>query len=84
MSSMPQTVLFGEVVEAADSLSVAEQEALVDILRHRLAAARRNELVGYVREAQREFQAGQAEIATVDDIMNDLIPQYPHTPGETQ
>ena len=72
---MPQAAVFNEVVEAADSLSVAEQEALVDILRHRLAEARRNELLGYVREARREFQAGQAEIATVDDIMTDLTIQ---------
>ena len=72
---MSQVAVFNEVVEAADSLSVAEQEALVDILRHRLAEARRSELLGYLRDAQREFQAGQAQIANIDDIMADLTIQ---------
>ena len=70
---MLQAAVFNEVVEAADSLSVAEQEALVDILRHRLAEARRNELVGYIREAQIEYQTGETQIADVSDIMNDIL-----------
>lgn len=72
---MPQAAVFNEVVEAADSLSVAEQEALVDILRHRMAETRRNELLGYLREARREYHTGQAQIANVDDIMDELTIQ---------
>ena len=70
---MPQAAVFNEVVEAADSLSVAEQEALVDILRHRLAEARRNELLGYIREAQHEYRTGKAQIADVADIMEEIL-----------
>ncbi len=70
---MLQAAVFNEVVEAADSLSMAEQEALVDILRRRLAEARRNELLGYIREAQGEYRAGKAQIADVADIMEDIL-----------
>jgi len=70
---MSQVAVFNEVVEAADSLSMAEQEALVDILRHRLAEARRNGLLGYIREAREEYQAGKAQIADVADIMEDIL-----------
>ncbi len=70
---MPIATTFDELVEAADRLSVAEQETLVDLLRHRLAEARRQELADYVREARREFQSGQAQIADVADIMDDIL-----------
>ena len=72
---MPIATTFNEIVEAADSLSMTDQEALVDLLRHRLAAARRQELERAVREARREFESGQAQIASVAEIMDDLTIQ---------
>lgn len=70
---MPIATTFDELLEAADSLSMAEQETLVDILSRRLADARRQELAGHIREARREFDSGKAEVASVDDIMNELL-----------
>lgn len=70
---MPIATTFNEVVEAADSLSMTDQEALVDLLRHRLAAARRQEIERTVREARREFESGQAQIASVAEIMDELL-----------
>lgn len=70
---MAITAVFNEVVEAADSLSVAEQEALIDILRHRLAETKRRELVAYVQEARAEYRSGQVQIAEISDIMDDIL-----------
>ena len=70
---MPMPAVFNEVVEAADSLSVGEQEALIDILRHRLAEAKRRELVAYVQEARAEYRSGRAQIAEIADIMDDIL-----------
>ncbi len=70
---MPIATTFNEVVEAVDSLSMTDQETLVDLLRHRLAAARRQEIERAVREARREFDSGQAQIASVAEIMDELL-----------
>lgn len=63
---------FSEVVEAADNLSVDEQETLVEILRHRIAKRNRAAVVRDVAEAHAEFQAGQALPATVREIMDEV------------
>ncbi len=70
---MPIAARFDELVEAADSLTVEEQEALVDILKHRLTDARRQELAGYIREARHEYQSGHTQVSDVADIMDDIL-----------
>lgn len=70
---MPQTVAFGEVLDAADQLSLDEQEALIEILHRRLAQAGRQRVVAEVREAQDEFVAGQCQPVTPDDLMRDIL-----------
>jgi hypothetical protein len=63
---------FSEVVDAADGLSVDEQETLVEILRRRIARRNRETLVRDVAEARTEFRAGQARILSVSDIMDEV------------
>jgi hypothetical protein len=63
--------IFSEVVDAADRLSIEEQEELLAIVRRRLAERRRAELVGDVEEARAEFAAGKARPVTVDELMDE-------------
>ena len=65
-------ITFSDVVDAADDLSVDEQETLVEILRRRIAKRNREALVRDVAEARAEFQTGQARPSSVSDIMEEL------------
>jgi hypothetical protein len=69
---MNQPLLFGEVVDAADQLSVDEQEALVEIVRRRLAERGRKMLACEAEEAVQEFMQGRCRITTVDDLMKEI------------
>ena len=63
---------FSDVVDAADDLSVDEQETLVEILRRRIAKRNRDALVRDVAEARAEFQSGSTRAASVSDIMDEV------------
>ena len=63
---------FSEVVDAADDLSVDEQETLVEILRRRIAKRNRAVLVQDVAEARAEFRGGTAHATSVGDIMDEV------------
>mgnify|MGYP006908259493 FL=1 len=63
---------FSDVVDAADDLSVDEQETLVEILRRRIAKRNREALVVDVAEARAEFQSGQARASSVSEIMDEV------------
>lgn len=63
---------FAEIVDAADQLTVEEQESLVDILSRRIAEARRAELVRDVNEARNEHRRGGTAKAAVADIMDEI------------
>ena len=70
MNSAPS---FDNVLEAADRLTVEEQEALVDVLNRRLAERRRAELARDVQDALREFESGAVRPATPDEIMREIL-----------
>ena len=53
---------FHVIVDAADRLTVEEQETLVTVLNRRLADRRRAELVRDTREGQREFERGALDL----------------------
>ena len=63
---------FSDVVDAADKLSIDEQETLVEILRRRIAERNRAELVRDVKDARAEFAGGQSRPASVSDIMDEV------------
>lgn len=63
---------FGDVVDAANELSLDEQQSLLEILRRRIADLARRELVRDVEEARDEFRSGGARPASVDDLMNEV------------
>ena len=64
---------FGEVLEAADRLSLDEQEELIAILHRRLAQAARQRLVADVQEARQEFAEGRCSPATPDELMREIL-----------
>ncbi|NLX53670.1 MAG: hypothetical protein GXY58_01000 [Planctomycetaceae bacterium] len=66
--SMPT---FADIVDAADRLSVDEQETLLEILRRRIATRNRAELAHDVRAARAEHANGQSHVATVAQIMDE-------------
>ena len=63
---------FSDIVDAADDLSVDEQETLVGILRRRIAQRNRDALVRDVAEARGELQTGQARASSVGNIMDEV------------
>lgn len=70
---MPTLLAFGEVLEAADSLSLDEQETLIEILQRRMIQQRRAELAQDIQAARKEFQAGKCQPATPSEIMKDIL-----------
>ncbi|HVT58738.1 MAG TPA: hypothetical protein VHR45_10080 [Thermoanaerobaculia bacterium] len=65
---------FGEILDAADQLSIEEQETLVDVLHRRVVETRREELALEIEQARHEHQAGQSRPATAAEIAKTLLP----------
>ena len=61
-----------QVLESIENLSVDEQEALIDLIRHRLAERQRSEITANIAQAQVEYQAGKVFRGTVTQIMDEL------------
>jgi hypothetical protein len=61
------------VVDAADRLTVEEQETLVTVLSRRLADRRRAELVRDIREGQKEFEQGALRPSTPEKIVKEIL-----------
>lgn len=68
---MENTLPFGEILEAADKLPIADQESLRDILAKRIIERRRDELSQEVRDAVKEYEAGRCKTVTPDELMAD-------------
>ena len=64
---------FHVVVDAADRLTVEEQETLLEVLQRRLADRRRVELAADIRAGQREFEQGGLRPTTPDEIMKEIL-----------
>jgi TRAP-type C4-dicarboxylate transport system substrate-binding protein len=70
---MEQTLRFGEVLEAIDRLPPDEQEALLDIVRRRLAERGRKVLAEEIQKARQEFKEGQCRPVTADELMEEVL-----------
>lgn len=62
---------FSEIVDAADDLSLDQQQALVEILRRRIATSNRAALVRDVEAARQEYQQGGCRSVTAKDLMDE-------------
>ena len=70
---MDTTMTFGDILEAADQLSVDDQESLLDILHRRLIERRREGIARDIEEAHEALKAGKCRPATPDEIFNEII-----------
>ncbi len=70
---MSHAISFNELLEAADSLSLEEQESLVDVIRRRVANRRRQEITSLVVSAREEHKAGKLRPESPDEIMQSLL-----------
>ena len=64
---------FHVIVDAADRLTVEEQETLVTVLNRRLADRRRAELARDIREGQKEFERGILRPSTPEKIVKEIL-----------
>ena len=69
---MPQNATFDSVLDEAEQLSLDEQETLVEVLRHRVAEHRRNQIVRDVQAAREEFLRGDCLPTTAADLLAEL------------
>lgn len=67
------TMLFNEVLDIVDELPWYEQETLVDIVQHRLAAQNRHRLVADIMEARAEFASNQCQLTTATDLILEIL-----------
>lgn len=70
---MSEVKQFGEVLEAADSLSQEEQQELIDILQRRMAQEARKRLLADVAEARKEFAEGRCMPVSANDLVREVL-----------
>lgn len=63
---------FAQTLDVIESLPVAEQEGVLEVLQRRLAERRRAELIATVKESRKEFAAGKCKPASVAAIMRQV------------
>ena len=71
---MENALPFGEVLDAADKLTLEEQETLVDFLSRRLIEYRRSELAREIHDADQEFQSGGCRVVSPQELIQEILP----------
>jgi DNA-binding NtrC family response regulator len=61
-----------QILDEIASLSLDEQEMLLDLLKKRHIEQKRLRIVREVREAQREHKRGLTKSGTIEDLIKDL------------
>ncbi len=64
---------FAEVLETIEGFSIDEKETLVDILQHRLAEYRRNQLLKDIKDSEKEFEQDLCKPMSVDEFMKEVM-----------
>jgi len=63
---------FQDVVDIVESLPEEQQATLIDIIRHRLIARRRQIIANNIRQARQEYDRGDLKTGNVDELMKEL------------
>ncbi|MBE9168791.1 hypothetical protein IQ238_15160 [Pleurocapsales cyanobacterium LEGE 06147] len=63
---------FEQVLESVETLSIEEQEALIDLVRQRLKERRRTEIAENIARSQQDDRAGKVFCGTVEQIIAEL------------
>ncbi|CCQ53180.1 hypothetical protein WH8501_04775 [Crocosphaera watsonii WH 8501] len=69
---MSQTIQFHQILEMIDSLSLDEQDDLINIIRHRQIEKRREEIAKNIVQARQDYQQGKVFRGNIDDIITEL------------
>ncbi|HSM82964.1 MAG TPA: hypothetical protein VLS96_14835 [Nodosilinea sp.] len=70
---MPEPIsAFQKAIDAVESLSLQDQEAVLSLLQKRIADQRRQELSQSIAEVRHEFAQGSVQFGSVDDFMAGL------------
>ncbi len=72
---MMKTSAFQQIIESVESLSLEDQEILLDILQKRLQQLRRTNLFQEIREIRQEFAEGSVQFGSVDQFLAQLDQQ---------
>ncbi len=64
---------FSEVLDAADKLTLEEQEEIINILRRRTIELRRKELLQEIQETEHEYKEGKCKRGTAKDLLKDIL-----------
>ncbi len=64
---------FAEVVEEVDQLTLDEQTALIDLMRHRLADRRRKEIVAQVEESRIEYRETGGRAVSASELVDEIL-----------
>ncbi len=67
-----QSSTFQRVIETIETLSLHDQEALLELLQKRLIEQRRKILMGEIAEVRQEYVQGQVRFGSVADFMTEL------------
>ena len=69
---MTRTISFDHILELIDALSQDEQDDLINIVHHRQAQRRRDEMANNIAKSHEEYHKGQVFRGTVDEIIAEL------------
>jgi hypothetical protein len=67
-----QTVTFNGALDAIESLSIEDQEALITIIQKRIIDRRRAEIATHIVQSKAEHQAGQVFRGSIEDAIAEL------------
>lgn len=73
MENKARAASFGEVLDAADKLTLEEQEALIEVLSRRATDRRRDQLGRDIRNARKEFKEGRTKVSAPEDILSEIL-----------
>ncbi len=63
------TAYFQNLIESIETLSIEEQDYLLDLIRKKRIEKRRSEIADNAQAILTDLQEGKAKIGTVDDLM---------------
>ncbi len=67
-----QSSTFQRAIETIETLSLSDQEALLELLQKRLIERRRKILMREIAEVRQEYAQGQVQFGSVADFMTEL------------
>jgi predicted GIY-YIG superfamily endonuclease len=74
MPESVQTSRLQEAIDTVESLSIEEQNLIVEILLKRLQRKRRENLLQEIEEVRQEASEGQIQFGSVEDFLKELDP----------